>query len=74
MIQEQRCPRCAIRRTVQYGGWGSICFNCRLRWRGDRPVELVTATAFSAAEWRRLEIYRAAVQAGFYTDWPSGSD
>jgi hypothetical protein len=60
-----------IRRTVQYGQWGSICFNCRLRWRGDVPVQLVVvAPAFGAAELRRLEIYRAAVRAGFYTDWP----
>jgi hypothetical protein len=33
LIQEQRCPRCGIRRTVRIGrSHKSLCFNCRLLW------------------------------------------
>ena len=71
-IQERPCPRCAIRRTVRIAR-ASFCFNCRLHWDGQwgqrsaAPVE--PRYAFSAAEITRLKIYRAAVRAGFYTDW-----
>jgi hypothetical protein len=36
-ILEQRCPRCANRRTVHVGYSRHLfCFNCRLRW--ERPT------------------------------------
>jgi len=82
-IQEQPCPRCAIKRTVRYNA-ASFCFNCRLTWSGipdpaDLPgrraiVALAAAAgsestyAFSAPEVARLKIYRAAVQAHFFND------
>ena len=80
-VQEQRCPRCGIKRTAWLGEWGSFCFNCRLRW-GDRsevarPPALPSMAApqpppwFGPAEVVRLAVYRAAVRAGFYTDWPT---
>jgi hypothetical protein len=78
-IQERACPRCAIKRTVLLVHGSSFCFNCRYQW--DRPArpEMGMAAppdeafAFSVAERARLTSYRAAVSAGFYTDWPSGS-
>jgi hypothetical protein len=32
-IQERRCPRCTIRRTLRSSLGISFCFNCRFRWR-----------------------------------------
>jgi hypothetical protein len=45
------------------GTHGSICFNCRHKWGPPR-----TDAEFTPSELTRLEIYRAAVRAGFYTD------
>ena len=62
-IVEQRCPRCANRRTVHLGYTTNLfCFNCRLRW--DPPQY-----EFSEAERTRLQSYRRAVQHGLYSDW-----
>jgi hypothetical protein len=75
-IQEQRCPRCGIKRTVWLGEWGSFCFNCRLR-SGDRHEVARPAAppppspCLSPAGLARLATYRAAVRAGFYSDWPT---
>ena len=83
MIVEKHCPRCAIRRTVWLGQWGSFCHNCRLQW--DFPAPAVeagvgisqasrvetAAHAFSPAELTRLGHYRAAIRHGVYTDWPA---
>jgi hypothetical protein len=77
MIQEQPCPRCATRRTVCMGHWGSICFNCRLHWdaressgtRATARAPSPPTAALVPADRERLEIYRAAVLAGFYSDW-----
>ena len=74
-IQEHPCPRCAIRRTVRIAS-ASFCFNCRLHW-GSQWDKGLGATAeprlepsytFTAAETARLMVYRAAIQAGFYSD------
>ena len=71
-IQEDPGPRCAIRRIAST----SFCFNCRLHW-GSQEGKVLGATieprlepayAFTAAETARLMIYRAAIQAGFYSD------
>jgi hypothetical protein len=79
IIMEQRCPRCAIRRTARLGASRSLCFNCGLKW--GRPASATEAAAlrvapaqtlsypFSPAELVRLERYRAAIQAGVYTDY-----
>jgi hypothetical protein len=83
LIQEQTCPRCAIRRTVRLAAGGCFCFNCRLQWStrqiaGAQPVARTTTPMLAArpltvAERARMAIYRAAVRAGFYSDWPAGS-
>jgi hypothetical protein len=78
IVQETRCPRCAIRRTVRLGTWGLFCFNCRMRIEPECPAApprrlgclWVPDYPFSPAELLRLEYFRAAVQAGFYSDWP----
>jgi hypothetical protein len=75
-IQERPCPRCANRRTVRIAG-ASFCHNCHLHWghalgtalspsQVQRPEP---AYVFTAAEIARLEIYREAVSAGFFSDW-----
>ena len=84
IIQQRHCPHCRIQRTVDMGRWGSVCMNCRLRSEpgvsaGERPAGAVAlasqlASLFGPAALRRLQIYRAAVQAGFYTDSLPGSD
>jgi hypothetical protein len=68
-IQENPCPRCAIRRTVRIAR-ASFCFNCRLHWGSQATSAAVSepAYAFTVAETERLMIYRAAVLAGFYSD------
>ena len=65
LIEDRACPRCANRRTVRLGQDKSVCFNCRFRWVPE-PVE--RWPSFTDVERARLEIYRAAVWAGFYTD------
>jgi len=77
-IVERRCPRCAIRRTLWLAEWGAFCCNCRLQWRnpaptcdGKAPANATTADAFEPAELLRLELYRAAIREGIYTDWPA---
>jgi hypothetical protein len=83
VIAHVPCPRCGHAQTVRLG-YGSFCFNCRWQWgahsvrNSDTQVEASPAgTAvvaprerlpFTVAELARLESYRAAVQAGFYTD------
>jgi hypothetical protein len=70
-LQEHPCPRCAIRRTVRIAS-ASFCFNCRLHWgsQWDKGLDATVEPpyTFTAAETARLTIYRAAIQAGFYSD------
>jgi hypothetical protein len=73
-IEQKRCPRCAIKRTANLGTWGTFCFNCRSRLDGRElrplpPVSEDAPYAFSGAELLRLQHYRAAIQAGLYSDW-----
>ena len=80
VIQQSRCPRCAIRRTVRLGARGAFCFNCRLQWDTERAAHQGMKAAgstppplqhpFVPAELIRLERYRAAIRAGLYSDWP----
>jgi hypothetical protein len=61
VIQEHACPRCANRRTVRVGSMLRLfCFNCRHSW--------APTYQFTPVELARLATYRAAVQAGFFTD------
>jgi ribosomal protein L37AE/L43A len=61
VIQERRCPRCAIKRTLRLAHGTSFCFNCRSQW--EAPIY-----PFKPDELARLELYRVAVRAGFYSD------
>jgi hypothetical protein len=72
------CQRCSFPRTLRVGQM-RVCFQCRYSWqaRGDGapgPIPAVLASGqssgyfFSAKELSRLEAYRLAVHAGFYTD------
>jgi hypothetical protein len=79
-IQERMCPWCWNRLTVRMGSGLSLCFNCRHHWRGASPLERhgpaqpdsepFARLLFGAREAERLAVYRAAVQSGYYTDWP----
>ena len=73
-IQELRCPRCGIRRTVRLGTWGSVCLNCRRPLRALASVDYEVppmGRVFTASELARLESYRDAILAGLYSDWPA---
>jgi hypothetical protein len=82
-IQERSCPVCAIRRTLCLWAGRSLCANCKTQWSAGqtstgvsrRPHETgSTSRAFSAAELRRLAVYRAAMARAFFTDdLPSAS-
>jgi hypothetical protein len=77
LIQQRACPRCAIRRTARlaYTRATSFCFNCRLQWVTTEPSAADCADpspaveAIAPGERKRFEMYRAAVRAGFYSDW-----
>ena len=76
VIQEQACPRCAIRRTARLAYGASFCFNCRFQWPTHAaPLPYTTAEVpsplfvFAPDELARLSVYRTAVRDGFYTDW-----
>ena len=68
-IVERTCPRCTIKRTVQWGRWGAFCFNCRLHLDGTASSSTM-AYRFQPAELVRLKLYRAAIAHGVYSDWP----
>jgi hypothetical protein len=73
-ILERSCPWCGHRRTVRLGPPNALfCFNCRLRSDSHRatgtpPAGASVSYPFDPAQWRRLQVYRAAVRAGFYSD------
>jgi hypothetical protein len=71
LIEQRVCPRCGIRRTLrQLRSTTAVCFNCHHQWDAFSPeTEAEVANAFTAEEYVRLAAYRAAVRAGFYTDW-----
>jgi hypothetical protein len=75
--QQATCPHCGILRTVRVGYSGiSLCMNCRGRWGSSAvspnpPIDSDTECQpypFTPAELARLEIYRRAVAAGFYSE------
>ncbi len=66
------CLRCAFPRTVRLGA-RRVCFQCRFSWflAASKPVttpEKVDAYPFTPHELARLQIYRLAVQARFFSD------
>ena len=67
-IIEQACPYCENTRTarVQHSGL-EFCFRCHRNWKPAAEPDF-EAYAFTEAELARLEHYRAAVCAGYYTD------
>jgi hypothetical protein len=65
-IQHQPCPRCHIKRTVRLFGFNH-CFNCQYQ---QAKVSCPLAYPFTERELERLVIYRGAVRAGIYSDWP----
>ena len=75
------CLSCGFARTLRVGS-KRVCFQCRFNWplKQSQPAPAVVSLAadeharahsFTSAELARLQIYRNAVQAGFYTDFPS---
>jgi hypothetical protein len=71
--QQSTCPRCGIQRTVRLGFSGiSLCMNCRTRWGSSSAAtdfhEPRETYPFTPTELARLEIYRRAIAAGYYTD------
>jgi len=71
------CPRCGQRRVLQHSRNLYVCFQCRHSWSidthlprpGMQPADPLSE--FSLAQRLRLSAYRAAIQAGLYTDWPA---
>jgi len=71
------CLRCAFPRTVRLGGM-RVCFQCRYSWSAPAAavcapprgvvVEKIDGYAFTTAELARLQVYRLAVQARFFSD------
>ena len=71
VFQDHPCPECGHRDTVRFGTRVRLCFNCRSHWPVDGPPSRRASDfPFSNEELARLERYRKAVAAGFYSDWP----
>jgi hypothetical protein len=71
IIEEIACPHCGHSRSVRLNEKHYICWYCRFRWRvsDGTPVSMTTYPfPFTHAEMTRLELYRAAIAAGCYTD------
>jgi hypothetical protein len=64
MINQQRCSECGRVATLRMGAAQYRCAHCRYPPFVDLALE-----HFTADERSRLEIYRRAVAAGFYSDW-----
>jgi DNA-directed RNA polymerase subunit RPC12/RpoP len=71
------CPRCGQRRVLHHSRTVYVCFQCRHSWSAETDVPRPTVppadplSEFSPAQRLRLITYRAAIQAGLYTDWPT---
>ena len=67
------CLRCDFPRTIRLGP-RRVCFQCRYSWSipgsaASAPVHaVVDGYPFTAQELARLQIYRLAVQAHFFSD------
>ena len=77
-IQQRTCPWCHNRLTGRIANGPSVCFNCGHHWLGRSPFETGSGAVepgnpaapfrFGSAATARLEVYRMAVSAGFYTE------
>src|SRR5918911_3363664 len=69
-IEPRSCPRCAALRTLRLFDGRSFCCNCKFQWAPRQTLEPdPLAYMFTREELARLAAYRAAVQAGLYSDW-----
>jgi len=72
IIEEHQCPRCKVDRTVRMGPTDEcFCLKCGYRWSAAaevEPLDLRLSALFTAMDLKRLDHYRAAVRADFYTD------
>jgi hypothetical protein len=71
VILAEKCRHCAHMRTVPIGNSANtFCFNCReASTNTTNTMRPPVAFLFDARALARLEQYRAAVRAGFYSDW-----
>jgi len=76
IIENHQCPRCKIDRTVRMSPADEcFCLKCGYRWSAPgeaaadvEPLDMRLAALFTAMDLKRLDHYRAAVRANFYTD------
>ena len=66
-IQSTPCLRCGQRPVAQVTSTELLCFNCRF----VQPAPDALEYPFTKRELQRLAIYRAAMRAGFYSDYPN---
>jgi ribosomal protein L37AE/L43A len=74
VIQQGRCPSCGRAQTVYVGAVVNLCLKCRFHWSlpdalSPELAANATLTDFSQAELQRLDVFRRAVAAGYYSDW-----
>jgi len=69
LIQTTCCLRCGQRPIARVTATQLLCFHCRF----VQPVPDALDYPFTTGELQRLAIYRAAVIAGFYSDYPNRS-
>lgn len=60
------CPNCTSSNTVALTNSMDQCKDCRHTWNSTTMPTQV----FNSTEMDRLATYRAAVQAGFYNEFP----
>jgi len=69
IVQTTSCLRCGQRRVARLNARAVLCFHCRLVQPALNGLEY----PFTSRELQRLAVYRAAVKAGFYSDYPTRS-
>jgi hypothetical protein len=66
-VQPTSCLRCGQRPVARLNARELLCFHCRLVQPALNGLEY----PFTLYELTRLAVYRAAVKAGFYSDYPT---
>ena len=66
LLQTTSCLRCGQRPVAQVTATQLLCFHCRF----VQPAPAALEYPFTTRELQRLAVYRAAVKAGFYSDYP----
>jgi hypothetical protein len=70
MFEQMPCPNCGQRRGLKMTSGVYFCMGCRQKWAGLEPaVGEESFTNFTCEQWTRLEVYRRAAAAGFYSEW-----